>query len=381
MSVTKSGTGSVGRSLAQRLLLGLALALSVCATHAEQRVKDLASVAGFRENQLIGYGLVVGLDGTGDQTVQSPFTVQSLINMLNQLGVVIPPGTPLQLKNLAAVAVHASLPPFAKPGQQIDVTVSSIANATSLRGGSLLMTPLKGLDGKVYAVAQGSLIVGGFGAEGSDGSSITFNVPSAGRIPSGAMVERAVASTRTPGSPLKLNLHSPDFTTADRLVSVINRRFPAMPASAADPGTVIVQAPQDSTDYMRFAAELENLTLEPGEPAARVVVNARTGTVVVGSHVRVLPAAITHGGLTVTIAESPQVVQPNPFGRGQTAVQPQSEVTINETESRMFLIEPGAALSDIVEAINQVGAAPGDVVAILEALRQAGALRAEFTVI
>ncbi len=378
MSVYKTGTGQ-GRCLP--LVLCLVSLLASFPIHGEQRVKDLANVAGFRENPLVGYGLVVGLDGTGDQTVQAPFTVQSLISMLNQLGVVIPPDTPLQLKNIAAVAVHASLPPFAKPGQSIDITVSSIANANSLRGGSLLMTPLKGADGQVYAIAQGSLIVGGFGAEGSDGSSITFNVPSAGRIPSGATVERSVIAGRLPGAPITLNLHTPDFTTADRLVSAINRRFTQLPASAADPGTVIVQAPTDPTSYMRFAAELENLTLTPGSPKARVVVNARTGTVVVGQHVRVLPAAITHGGLTVTIAESPQVVQPNPLAGGETTVQAQSEVTITETESRMFLIKPGAALSDIVEAINQVGAAPGDVVAILEALRQAGALKAHFTVI
>ncbi len=364
-----------------RFLITLSLLIFGGWASAEQRIKDLANVAGFRENQLVGYGLVVGLDGTGDQTTQAPFTVQSLKSMLNQLGVFLPPDAVLQLRNVAAVAIHASLPAFAKPGQKIDITVSSIANATSLRGGSLLMTPLKGMDGQVYAVAQGSLIVGGFGAEGSDGSSITFNVPSAGRIPSGATVERPVTGGRVPGMPLTLNLHTPDFTTADRLVSVINRSFPDMPASASDPGTVVVKAPMDSNDYMRFASTLENLTLTAGDPAARVVVNARTGTVVVGSHVRVLPAAVTHGGLTVTIAESPQVVQPNALAGGQTAIVPQSEVTIAEEESRMFLMQPGSSLSDIVEAINQVGAAPGDVVAILEALRQAGALRAEFTVI
>lgn len=371
--IVKSGTGQITATA----LLMLALSLA----QAEQRVKDLADVAGFRANQLVGYGLVVGLDGTGDQTTQAPFTVQSLKSMLNQLGVFLPPDARLQLKNVAAVAVHASLPPFAKPGQQIDITVSSIANATSLRGGSLLMTPLKGADGQVYAMAQGSLVVGGFGAEGADGSSITFNVPSAGRIPNGAIVERAVASQAVAGQPMRLHLHQPDFTTADRLVSAINRRFGPGHASAMDPTTVLVNAPADSTAYVRFAAELENLTLEAGAPAARVVVNARTGTVVVGGHVRVLPAAVSHGGLTVTISEKPRVSQPEPFSRGATAVEPNSEVAITEGDGTMFLLEPGARLSDIVDAINQVGAAPGDIMAILEALKQAGALRAEFTVI
>lgn len=369
----------MSRRIVKFLLAGLLVTFSLAA-HADQRIKDLASVAGFRSNQLVGYGLVVGLDGTGDQTIQAPFTVQSLKSMLNQLGVTLPPEERLQLTNIAAVAVHADLPPFARPGQAIDVTVSSIANATSLRGGTLLMTPLKGADGQVYAVAQGNLIVGGLSADGADGSSITVNVPSAGRIPGGASVERSVASAAPPGQ-ITLNLHHADFTTASRMVNMINQRFTTMPARAADPGTVVVQAPADPTQLMGFAAELENLTLTAGEGPARVVVNARTGTVVVGRHVRVLPAAITHGGLTVTISEAPEIVQPAPFSDGETAVEPRSEVAITEGESRMFLLQPGVSLSDIVEAINQVGAAPSDVVAILEALHQAGALKAQFKVI
>ncbi len=359
----------------------LLLALSTGAMAAEQRIKDLARVAGFRSNPLVGYGLIVGLDGTGDQTTQAPFTVQSLKSMLNQLGVHLPADARLQLKNVAAVAVHAELPPYAKPGQTLDVTVASIANATSLRGGSLLMTPLRGADGQVYAIAQGSLIVGGFGAQGADGSRVTVNVPSTGRVPNGAIVERALPASADADPRLRLHLHTPDFTTARELVNCINGHFGPDAAMALDPSTVIVDAPAAPNDRMAFAAVLENLTLEPGTPPARVVVNARTGTVVVGDHVRVLPAAITHGSLTVTITETPTVVQPAPFSSGETALEPRSSVSISEGDGRMFLLEPGARLSDIVDAVNQVGAAPGDIVAILEALKQAGALRAEFIVI
>ena len=360
---------------AATLLLGWTSLLAV-----EQRVKDLASVAGVRSNQLIGYGLVVGLDGTGDQTTQTPFTVQSLRSMLNQLGVRLDDNARLQLKNIAAVAVHASLDAFSKPGQTLDITVASLGNAKSLRGGSLMMTPLKGADGKVYAIAQGNLVVGGFGVQGSDGSSIKLNIPSTGRIPNGATVEMSVPSTDLSG-PLRLNLNTPDFTTASRLVRCIEEAFGSGQAEAIDPVTVVVQAPPNASQRVQFVSILENLVLEPGEPPARVVVNARTGTIVIGGQVRVLPAAIAHGGLTVTINESPEIVQPAPFGQGVTAVQPASELSITEDGGRLFLMQPGARLSDIVTAVNQVGAAPGDLIAILEALRQAGALKAEFIVI
>ncbi len=365
--------------LFRRLAPLLALVL-VAQVDAAQRVKDIASVAGFRNNQLVGYGLVVGLDGTGDQTTQTPFTEQSLRSMLTQLGVRLDDGARFQLTNVAAVAVHAEFNAYAKPGQTIDVTVSSLGNAKSLRGGSLLMTPLKGADGQVYAVAQGNLVVGGFGAEGSDGSSITFNVPSAGRIPNGAIVERALPVAGANG-PIRLHLHRPDFTTADRLARAVDDAFGGGMAKAMDPATVQVASPADPDQRIRFLSMLENLAVESAAPPARVVVNARTGTVVIGAQVEVLPAAVTHGGLTVTISEAPQIVQPEPFSDGVTAVQPNSEITISQEADRTFLFEPGADLSDIVEAINQVGAAPGDLVAILEALRQAGALRAEFIVI
>lgn len=359
-------------------MLGLCL---FAGTAQAQRIKDLASVAGVRSNQLVGYGLVVGLDGTGDQTSQTPFTVQSLKNMLAQFGITVPPNVSPQLKNVAAVSVHADLPPFAKPGQTIDVTVSSLGNAKSLRGGTLLMAPLKGADGQIYAIAQGNLVVGGLGVAGSDGSKITVNIPSAGRIPNGATVERAVPSAFTQGSTLTLNLHTPDFTTANRVASAINATIGAGAAQSLDGVSVQVQAPRDPAQRVSFIAMLENLDVEPGDAAAKVIVNSRTGTVVIGSHVSVSPAAVAHGNLTVTISEKPVVSQPEPLSGGSTAVVPRSEIEVKEDKSRMFLFDPGVSLDEIVRAVNQVGAAPGDLVAILQALKEAGALRAELIVI
>jgi flagellar P-ring protein precursor FlgI len=344
------------------------------------RVKDIASLVGVRSNQLVGYGLVVGLDGTGDNTNSTKFTAQSLTNMLRQLGTALPPNVQIRSKNVAAVMVTASLPPFAKQGQTIDVTVASIGNAESLRGGVLLMTPLKGADGQVYALAQGSLFVGGFGARGSDGSKITVNVPSAGRIPNGAIVERTVESPFAEGGDLELNLHSPDFTTAQRMAEAINAALGRGRATAVDGGTVRVSAPSDPGQRVRFVARVENVTLEPGDAPARVVINARTGTVVIGEHVVVMPAAVSHGNLVVTITENPVISQPGPFSNGVTTEASESEIDVSQ-KSRMFLIEPGISLEEIVRAVNQVGAAPGDLVAILEALREAGALRASLVVI
>ncbi len=347
-----------------------------------ERIKDLTSIAGVRSNQLVGYGLVVGLDGTGDQTTQAPFTVQSLKSMLAQLGVVVPPNINPQLKNVAAVMIHADLPPFAKPGQTIDVTVSSIGNAKSLRGGSLLMVPLKGADGQTYAIAQGNLVVGGFGAEGSDGSRVTVNVPSVGRVPNGATVERAVLSPFSQGGDLVLNLNSPDFTTAQRLAEKINDVLGDSVALPMDATSIQVRAPGNAAQKVAFVSTLENIVVEPGEAPARVIVNARTGTIVIGSHVRVMPVAVAHGNLTVSIAEDIGVSQPEPFARrGETVVVPGSTVEITEENNRMFLFNPGVSLDEIVKAVNQVGAAPGDLVAILEALQQSGALRAQLTVI
>jgi flagellar P-ring protein precursor FlgI len=365
------------------LLTGMMLILLQFSAEARaERIKDLASVAGVRTNQLVGYGLVVGLDGTGDQTTQAPFTTQSLISMLERLGVTLPPGEDLQLKNIAAVAVHADLPPFAKPGQTIDVTVSSIANAKSLRGGTLLITPLKGMDGQIYAIAQGNLAVGGLGTSGQDGSKISINVPSVGRIPNGASVERAVPTQFAGSDSLTFNLHQPDFTTATQLAESINKLLGPGTAAPLDPTSIRVAAPQAAPERIAFLSAIENLEVTPGEAAAKVIINSRTGTVVINSQVRVTPAAVSHGSLVVSITEDFDVSQPQPFAeQGQTVVTPQTNIEIAQANSRMFLFKPGVELNDIVKAVNEVGAAPGDLVAILEALREAGALRAELLVI
>ena len=362
-----------------KLDLWLAIPLLVFLVSANaERIKDLADIAGVRDNQLIGYGLVVGLNGTGDKT---KFTGQTLRNMLARLGITLPPGVNPKSKNVAAVSVHAVLPPFAKPGQTIDVTVSSIGDAKSLRGGSLLMTPLKGIDGQVYAVAQGNLIVGGLTAEGRDGSRITVNIPSVGRIPNGATVERAVPSPFSHAKYLTLNLHRPDFTTAQRIAAAINQVLGPDTARPLDATSVKVGAPVDPAQKVAFVSMIENMEVKPGEAPAKVIVNSRTGTVVISRHVRVRPAAVSHGNLVVTIRENPEVSQPPPFSKGSTAVVPRSNVAIEEEGKHMFVFDPGVSLNDLVRAVNQVGAAPSDLVAILEALKSAGALEAELIVI
>lgn len=346
-----------------------------------ERIKDVASIAGVRDNQLIGYGLVVGLDGTGDQTTQTPFTIQSLDSMLKQFGISLPSGTNPQLKNVAAVVLHATLPPFAKPGQQIDITVSSLGNAKSLRGGSLLMAPLKGIDGNIYAIAQGNVVVGGFGVATDDGSSISVNVPSAGRIPNGAIVERTVPTSFGLSDSIVLNLHHADFTSANRMADAINEWIGLGTAQALDGASVKVAAPLDYDQRVAFASLIENITFEPGSAPARVIVNSRTGTVVISQHVTVNEAAVSHGSLVVTITENPVVSQPGAFSDGTTAIIPSSDIEVEQEDNRMFLFNPGVALDDVVRAVNQVGAAPGDLVAILEALKEAGALRAQLIVI
>ena len=349
--------------------------------HAD-KIRDLAQVAGVRSNQLIGYGLVVGLDGSGDQTTQAPFTTQSLENMLVQFGITVPANVRPQLKNAAAVTVTAQLPPFAKPGQVIDVTVASIGNAKSIRGGELLMTPLRGADGNVYAMAQGSVVVGGISAQGKSGSSVQVNISASGRVPNGATVERAVASSFSNGGDLVLNLNTADFTTATRVAEAVNRTYGAGTASALDGGSVTVRGPLDPAQRVAWLGAIQGIEVTPGDAPARVVVNSRTGTVVIGQEVRVTPAAVAHGSIQVTISENPQVSQPAPFSKGgQTVVVPQSDVQVSEDGGHMFKFGPGTNLDTIVRAVNQVGAAPGDLVAILEALREAGALRAELIVI
>ena len=362
---------------------GMTLLLTILAGtgHAE-RIKDLATINGVRSNQLVGYGLVVGLDGSGDQTSQTQFTVQSLKSMLANLGVTLPAGINPQLKNVAAVMVSAELPPFAKPGQTMDITVSSIGNAKSLRGGVLLMTPLKGVDGQTYALAQGNMVVSGFGAEGADGSSITVNIPSAGRIPNGATIERGVVSPFNTDPTLVMNLNGPDFTTAQRVANSINASLGEGMARAIDAVSIEIQAPAAPTDKVAFASMIENLLVDPATAPARVIISSRTGTVVISSEVRVEPAAVAHGNLTVTVSETLNVSQPEAFSRrGRTAVTPESDISIDQDQSKMFLLDAGVSLHDLVEAVNRVGAAPGDLVAILEALQRVGALRAQLIVI
>ena len=363
------------------LFLGLPLLLPWQSAQAG-RIKDLASIQGVRSNKLLGYGLVVGLDGTGDGSSSAPFTAQSLRNMLTQYGITIPPTVRIRPKNVAAVSVHAELSAFAKPGQKIDISVSSLGDAQSLRGGSLLMMTLRGPDGQVYALAQGQLVVSGLGAQGSDGSSITVNIPTAGRIPNGATVERAVPNTFTEGGPLVLNLNAPDFTTAIRMQELINTRVGAGTAMAVDAASIAITIPSGMPSRVTFVSYIENLELTPGAAPARVIVNSRTGTVVIGSNVLISPVAITHGNLIVTISEDIQVSQPAPFSRGgRTEVVPSSSVEVEQEDSRMFVLRPGVTLDTLVSAVNEVGASPSDLVAILEALKQAGALHAQLKVI
>lgn len=364
----------------RQIMLAVALCGFIGAAHGE-RLKDIADIAGVRDNPLIGYGLVVGLDGTGDQTTQTPFTTQAFKSMLQRLGVALPAGTTFQLKNVAAVTIHATLPPFAKPGQNIDVTVSSIGNAKSLRGGSLLLSPLKGADGLVYAIAQGELLVGGFGAEGRDGSRVTVNIPSAGRIPNGAIVERTIANSFAAGTFLTFNLNRADFTTARRVAESINELLGPDVAQAIDAASINVTAPINPDQRVSFMSLLENIEVNPGKAPARIVINSRTGTIVVGEHVRVRASAVTHGSMTVTISNTAEVSQPNALSGGNTVVVPQSDISITQEANRMWGLAETTSLSDIVRAVNQVGAAPGDLMAILEALKQAGALQADLIVI
>ncbi|MBQ4831802.1 flagellar basal body P-ring protein FlgI [Pseudoalteromonas sp. MMG010] len=347
-------------------------------TAAAERIKDISMVEGVRSNQLVGYGLVIGLPGTGEQ---SKYTQQSFKGMLNSFGITLDSSLSPKIKNVAAVAVHAELPAFRKPGQAIDITVSSIGSANSLRGGTLLRTFLKGVDGNVYAIAQGSLIVGGLGAEGADGSRIVMNTPTVGRIPNGATVERAVKSPFMQGDYITFNLNRPDFTTAKRLENTINDLIGPNSAQALDSTSVRVIAPRDPSQRVSYLSTLENLEFKPADMAAKIIVNSRTGTIVIGKNVKLQPAAITHGGLTVTIAENQNVSQPGPLAEGETTVTQQSIIDVNEDDSRAFVFNPGISLDDLVRAINEVGAAPGDLMAILEALKEAGAINGQLVVI
>ncbi|CAJ1815523.1 flagellar basal body P-ring protein FlgI [Aeromonas salmonicida] len=343
------------------------------------RIKDISSVEGVRNNQLIGYGLVVGLPGTGEKN--NAFTEQTFRTMLNNFGIKVPDNIKPKIKDVAPVAIHADLPPFSKPGQTIDVTVSAIGEAKSLRGGTLLQSFLKGLDGRVYAVAQGSLVVGGLGAEGADGSKVVINTPTVGRIANGATVEREVPNSFGQGDTITFNLNRPDFTTARRLADVVNDLVGPNTAQALDATSVKVYAPRDPGQRVSYLATIENLEVDPASESAKIIVNSRTGTIVIGSNVRLKPAAISHGGLTVTIAENQQVSQPNPLAGGETAVTNNSTINVQQEPGRMFKLDTGATLDDLVRAVNQVGVAPGELMAILEALQQAGAIEGQLVIL
>ena len=370
------------------------------------RIKDIATLAGVRDNQLVGYGLILGLEGTGDKTNQTPFTSQAFQNMLLEFGIHIPISSNTQLRNVAAVAISATLPPFARLGQKLDVTILSLGNATSLRGGSLLMTPLKGADGKIYAVAQGSVVVSGFGAQGAHGSKVTVNVTNSGAIPNGATVENTINMPYVQNGMITFELTQPDFTTAERIEQAINHEFGSKVARALDPSAVSVRVggishseyrpvtykgeissetpPDDSAEKSRYVpliSRIENIELNPAEVGARVIVNSRTGTIVIGRNVTVSPVAVSHGNLSVIVTERPYVSQPQAFAKGHTVKGSASDINISQQSNRAFVLAPGPSLNDLVDAINRVGAAPGDLIAILEAVKAAGALNADLEVI
>ncbi|MDN3682102.1 flagellar basal body P-ring protein FlgI [Vibrio tapetis subsp. quintayensis] len=363
----------------KRLAVILVSALMLCVSSAHAaRIKDVAKVAGVRSNQLVGYGLVTGLPGTGEST---PFTDQSFNAMLQNFGIQLPPGTKPKVKNVAAVIVTAELPAFSKQGQQVDVTVSSIGSAKSLRGGTLVQTFLKGLDGEVYAIAQGNLVVSGFSASGADGSKIVGNNPTVGLISSGATVEREIPTPFGRGDYITFNLLESDFTTAQRLVDAVNNFLGPQMAQALDATSVKVRAPRDISQRVAFLSAIENIEFNPADGSAKIIVNSRTGTIVVGKHVRLKPAAVTHGGMTVAIKENLNVSQPNAFGGGQTVVVPDTDIEVSEQSGKMFKFEPGLTLDDLVRAVNEVGAAPSDLMAILQALKQAGAIEGQLIII
>ncbi|WP_019701774.1 flagellar basal body P-ring protein FlgI [Paracidovorax oryzae] len=363
-------------------LAALALLGAMVPAHA-LRIKEVAAVQGVRSNQLTGYGLVVGLDGTGDQTTQMPITTQALTNYLQQMGISLPPGTAApQLKNVATVIVTAQLPAFAQPGQFIDVNVSSMGNAKSLKGGTLIATPLRGADGEIYALAQGNLVVGGAGAA-AGGSKVQINHLSAGRIPEGAQVERGVPTPLNDGDTINLGLNASDFQTARKVARAINDKLGkgASIATALDGRTVQVRAPQDPGGRVNFIADLEEIPLADATPAAKVVINARTGSIVLNQAVTLGPCAIAHGNLSITISSTPVISQPNPLSQGQTVVAQKSDIAIKQEPGNIIQMPPSPQLADVVRALNTLGATPQDLLAILQAIKAAGALNAELEVI
>ncbi len=369
----------VGKTLLFILIITLA-ALWVFSSQAQaERLKDIASVSGVRDNPLVGYGLVVGLNATGDNN--SKFAGQSLTSLLSHFGIQTPPGVAVDTGHVAAVMVSAELPPFAKQGQKMDITVSTLGDASSLVGGTLLMTQLRGADSEVYAIAQGSLVVSGFGVNGQDGSKVQVNTLTVGRVPEGAIVEREVPATFVKRGKMTFNLHQSDFTTVKRVADAIDELYGEGTADAVDSVSIEVVAPKNPRHHVEFLSMLENLEVAPAAAAAKVIINSRTGTVVINNQVKVSPAAVTHGSLVVTIKEGAEVTQPNMLAGGETVVQNDSELAVEEEKNPMFLFDGGVSLDQLVDAVNAVGAAPGDLVAILEALKRAGALKAQLVVL
>lgn len=364
----------------KKILLSLCvLVLIPFQAHAD-RIKDLANIQGVRQNQLLGYGLVVGLDGTGDQTIQTPFTVQSMVSMLQQMGVSLPPGTNLQLKNVASVMVTSALPPFAQTGQTLDVTVSSLGNAKSLRGGTLLMTPLKGADGQVYAMAQGNLVVGGVGAS-ANGTSAQVNHLSVGRISAGATVERTLPNPIGNADTINLELREADFSTARQVVDAVNGRFGQGKAVAESGRVIKVGVPTNPNDRIAFLGDLESINVKPAKTSAKVIMNARTGSVVMTEHVTLDSCAVSHGNLSVVISTAPVISQPGALANGNTVSTQVSQVEINKEPGKVLKLDEGASLSDVVKALNAIGATPQDLLAILQAMKAAGSFRAELEII
>ncbi|WP_088286109.1 flagellar basal body P-ring protein FlgI [Ideonella sp. A 288] len=387
MTTTPPGRPSPIVPRSERLVRWLVLGTAVLASAAvwwpvqAARIKEVASVQGVRANQLTGFGLVFGLDGTGDQSTQSPFTPQALAAFLEKNGIALPPGVTMQPKNLAAVVVTAELPAFAQRGQRIDVNVSSAGNAKSLRGGMLLSTPLRGADGRVYAIAQGNLIVGGAGAS-AGGSKVQINHLAAGRVPEGAMVEEVVATSLGEDGVLQLDVNANDFATARAVAGAINESKGAGTAQAMDGRVVKVRLPADESERVGFIADLENLPVTLAKPAARIVLNARTGSVVVNEAVTLADCAVAHGALSVTINAMPVISQPSPLSQGgQTVVSEKADITIQQQGGALIQLPAAAKLSDVVKALNSLGATPQDLLAILQAMKAAGALKAEIEVI
>ncbi|MEM5338647.1 flagellar basal body P-ring protein FlgI [Paraburkholderia azotifigens] len=389
-SFSRLVSGFAARAFAVVALACAALPVTAPVAHAE-RLKDLVQIQGVRDNPLIGYGLVVGLDGTGDQTTQTPFTTQTLANMLANLGISINNQqagsnssnnslSSMQLKNVAAVMVTASLPAFARPGEALDVTVSSLGNAKSLRGGTLLLTPLKGADGQVYALAQGNMAVGGAGAS-ANGSKVQVNQLAAGRITGGAIVERSVPTTISQAGTMQLELNDMDYDTTQRVTSAINNAFGFGTAMALDGRTIQLRAPADPAQQVQFMAQLQNLDVKPGQAAAKVILNARTGSIVMNQMVTLQNCAVAHGNLSVIVNTQPVVSQPGAFSNGQTVVAQQSQIALKQDNGALKMVSAGANLAEVVKALNALGATPADLMSILQAMKAAGALRADLEII